>query len=87
LAPRSGADLGEEHVDQQQPVVADQQVGRLDVAVGQAGVPQLADDPQAVVDDLVVDLGLAQLGRAVEELGDQQVLTLGGQLHDPIGAR
>ena len=44
LAPRAGADLGEGHVDQQQMAVADQQVGRLDVAVGQAGVPQLADE-------------------------------------------
>jgi hypothetical protein len=33
--------------------VADQQVGRLDVAVGQPGVPQLADDAEAVVDRLV----------------------------------
>ena len=45
------------------PAVADQQVGRLDVAVGEAGVPQAADDPQPVVDDPVVDLdlGLAEL--------------------------
>src|ERR687896_616208 len=58
LAPRRGAGLDEGHVDQQHAAVADQQVGRLDVAVGQPGVPQLADDPQAVVDDGVVDLGL-----------------------------
>jgi hypothetical protein len=54
-------DLGEEHVDQVQLAVADQQVGRLDVAVGQVGVPELADDGQALVDDGVVDLGLADL--------------------------
>ena len=80
-----GAELNEGDVDQQQPAVADQQVGRLDVAVGQPGVPQLADDAQPVVDHLVVDLGLAQLGGAGEELGDQQVLPLRGQLHDPVG--
>ena len=32
------------------------------------GLRQLADDRQAVNDHLVVDLGLAQLDRAVEEL-------------------
>jgi predicted ATPase len=74
LAPGGRADLGEEHVDEQHAAVADQQVGRLDVAVGQPGVPQLADDAKAVVDHLVVDLGLAQLGRAGEELGDQQAV-------------
>ena len=56
--------------------------------MGQPGVPQLADDPQAVVDDPVLnlglDLGLAQLGSAVEELGDQQVLPLRGQLHEAV---
>ena len=80
------AEFGEGHVDQQQVAVADQQVGRLDVAVGQAGVPQLADDAQAVVDHALVDLGLAQLGGPGEELGDQQVLPLRGQLHDPVGS-
>ena len=48
-------DLGEEHVDQVDPAVADQQVGRLDVAVGEAG-DQPADDAQPVVDDGLVDL-------------------------------
>ena len=60
----------------------DQQVGRLDVAVGEPGVPQPADSGQALVDDLVVDLGVADLDGAVEELGDEQVLALGGQLDD-----
>jgi hypothetical protein len=55
--------------------------------VGQPGVPQLADDAEAVVDDALVDLGLAQLGGAGEELGDQQVLPLRGELDDPVGSR
>jgi hypothetical protein len=54
--------------------------------VGQPSLPELADDAQAVVDHLLVDLGLAQLGRAVEELGDQQVLPLGGELHHAVGS-
>ena len=66
-------------------LVADQQVGRLDVAASL--VPQLADDPQAVVDHLGVDLGLAELGGAGEELGDQQVLPLGSELDEPEGRR
>ena len=53
----------------------------------QAGVPQLADDPQAVVDHLGVDLGLAELGGVGEELGDQQVLPLGEQLDEPERGR
>jgi hypothetical protein len=55
--------------------------------VGQPGVPQPADDAKAVVDHLGVDLGLAQLGRPGEELGDQQVLPLRGELDDPVGSR
>jgi hypothetical protein len=74
LPPGARPGLDEGHVDHQQAAVTDQQVGRLDVAVGQAGVPQLADDAEAVVDHLVVDLGLTKLGGAGEELGDQQVL-------------
>ena len=66
--------------------VADEQVGRLDVAVGQAGVPQLADEQQAVVDDAVVDLGLAELGGVGDELGDEQVLPLGAELDEPVRA-
>ena len=54
------AGLDEGHVDQLHAAVADQQVGRLDVAVGQPGVPQLADDAQAVVDHALVDLGVAE---------------------------
>ena len=65
----------------------DHQVGRLDVAVGEAGVPQPADERQALVDDVVVDLGVADLLGAVEELGDEQVLALGGQLDDAARAR
>ena len=82
-----GPGLHEGDVDQQQAAVADQQVGRLDVAVGQAGVPQPPDDPQAVVDHAIGDLGLAQLHRPVEELGDQQVLPFGGELHEPERGR
>ena len=82
-----GPGLHEGDVDQQHAAVADQQVGRLDVAVGQAGVPQLADDAQAVVDHALVDLGLAELGGAVEELGDQQVLAVGGELDEAVGSR
>ena len=62
--------------------VVDEQVGRLDVAVGEPGVPEPADERQALVDDLVVDLGVADLDGAVEELGDEQVLALGRQLDD-----
>jgi hypothetical protein len=55
--------------------------------VRQPGVPQLADDFEAVVDDRIAYLGLAQLGGAVEELGDQQVLPLRCQLHEAIWRR
>jgi hypothetical protein len=87
LAPRARVCLDEGDVDQQHAAVTDQQVGRLDVAVGQAGVPQLADDRQAIVDHLLVDLGLAELGGAGEELGDQQILPFRGQLDHPVGRR
>ena len=84
LAPWARASLDERHVDQHHVAVADEQVGRLDVAVGQAGVPQLADERQAVVDDAVVDLGLAELGRVGDELGDEQVFPLGAELDEAV---
>ena len=87
LAPRARAGLDERHVDQQYPSVADEQIGRLDVAVGQPAVPQLADQGQPVIDDLHVDDGVAEFGRLIEELGDQQVLPLGGELDEAVGPR
>ena len=51
LPPRRRSHLRERHVDEQQLAVADQQVGRLDVAVGQAGVPEPAHEQQSLVDD------------------------------------
>jgi hypothetical protein len=51
--------------------------------VGQPGVPELADDAEAVVDDALVDLGLAQLGGAGKEFGDQQVFAFRGELDEP----
>ena len=85
LPPGRGADLGEGHVDQQQLPAADHQVAGLDVAVGDPRVPQRADQPQSLADHLVVDVGVADFRGAVEELGDQQVLPLGGDLHDAVG--
>ena len=38
-----GTHLRERDVDEQHVAVADEQVRRLDVAVGEPGVPQLAD--------------------------------------------
>ena len=51
LAPRRRAHLREGDVDEQQVAVADEQVGGLDVAVREPGVPELADQRQALVDD------------------------------------
>ena len=87
LSPRRRADLGEGDVDEVQVPVLDEEVGRLDVPVGDAGVPQLADESEPFVDDLVVDLGVADLLGAVEELGDEQVLAVGGQLDDAHRSR
>jgi hypothetical protein len=53
--------------------------------VGQPGVPQPADDPQALVDDRLVHLGLAELLGVLEELEGDQVFALGGELDDPVG--
>jgi hypothetical protein len=53
--------------------------------MGQARLPQHLHDAQTVVDHRVGDLGFAQLDGAGEELGDQQVLPLGGQLDKPNG--
>ena len=44
-----------------------------------------ADQQQPLVDQLVVDVGVADFHRAVEVLGGHQVLPLGGDLHDAVG--
>ena len=54
--------------------IDDEQVRRLEVAVRQARVPELADEVQPLVDEVVVHLGVPQGVRAGEELGDEQVL-------------
>ena len=87
LAPRRRSHLGEGNVDQQHLSVADEHVGGLDVAVGEPGLPQLAHDPEPLVDDGVVDLGFPDLLGPFEELGDQEVLPLGGQLDHPEWGR
>ena len=83
LAPRARLHLGEEDVDQVNFAVADEQVRRLDVAVGEAGVPQSPDDAQAIVDDRLVDGDLADLLGVVEELSDDEVFPLGRDGDDP----
>ena len=44
----------------------------------------LPDQQQPLVDHLVVDVGVADLDGAVEELGDDQVLALGRDLDDAV---
>jgi hypothetical protein len=51
--------------------LADEQVGRLDVAVRKPGVPHLPDDEQALVDDWTGRRRPRDLLRVVEELGDE----------------
>jgi hypothetical protein len=55
-----------------------------DVAVGESGIPQDADQPEALVDDRLVDVGLPELDGVVEELGDEQVLALGRELDEAV---
>ena len=62
--------------------VAHEEVGRLDVAVRQPGVPQAAHEREALVDRRRRRLGVADLAAAVEELGEQQVLPLRRDLDD-----
>ena len=59
-----GPDLDEGDVDEQHVPVADEEVGRLDVAVGEPGVPEPAHDQQALVDHLVVDVARHRSPRA-----------------------
>ena len=63
-----GRHLEAGHVDQLQVAPLHQQVRGLDVAVGDADVPELPDQLQPLVDDRVVDLGIAEVLRVLEEL-------------------
>ena len=87
LPPRCRAHLRERHVDQQQVAVADQQVGRFDVTVGQPRVPHPADDQQPVVNDRIAGVGVTQLHRTGEELGEQQVLPVRREFHKAVRLR
>jgi hypothetical protein len=66
--------------------VAHEQVGWLDVAVGHADVPEGPHHSQALVDHRVVDLRVAKVPGVLEELGDQHVLLVGGELHQAVRA-
>ena len=72
----------ERDVDDREVAVAYEEVGRLDVPMGEPGVPHPPHDLQAFVDDRVVDLGVAELDRPVDERRDEHVLTFGRQLDD-----
>jgi hypothetical protein len=72
--------LSEEGVDEPDMTVLHEEVGRLDVAVGQPGLPEAPDDRQPLVDDGVVDRDLADLPGAVEEFGDEQILPFRAEL-------
>ena len=61
LPPRGGADLEAGDVHLLEVAVLHQQVGQLDVAVGDADVPEGPDHGQALVDDDVVDLGVTEV--------------------------
>ena len=51
------------------------------------GVPELAHDLQALIDDGVVDVGVTDLHGPVEEFRDQEVLAFGCHLDDPVRRR
>jgi hypothetical protein len=53
--------------------------------MGDPRVPQAADQPQSLVDQLVIDVGVADFHRSVEVLGGHQVFPLGGDLHNAVG--
>ena len=73
-------------VDEQHVVVPDQDVGGLDVAVGDPRVPPPPHHAQSVVDDLVAYLGVAYFLSAIEELHHDQVLSFRRDLDEAVGA-
>ena len=86
LPPRRRTNLQRGDVDQLQMPVAHQQVGRLDVTVGHPDVPEGPHHAKALVDDRVVDLGVAKVPGVLEELRDQHVFLVGSELHQAIRA-
>ena len=83
LAPRRGPDRGEGHVDEQHLAVADQEVGGLDVAMGEptatAAGPRRARCRSTPSSTLA-----SPIRRPREELGHEEVLPLRGDLHEPV---
>ena len=52
------------------PSPIDEEIGRLDVSVGQAGVPHATHHKQGIFDDLRSNFGFPHLPAAFDELGD-----------------
>jgi len=50
--PTTGTNLAKGDVNQHQVAILHQEIGRLQVAMGQPGIPQPADDSQTLIDDL-----------------------------------
>ena len=85
LPPGRGTHLETRYVDHLHVRVHHEQVRGLDVAMAESLVPQAADEGDAAVDDGVAHLGVTQRLGVFEELGDEQVFTVGCELHDAVG--
>jgi hypothetical protein len=59
----------------------------LQVPVGEPRRPEQLHELHPLVDDRVVGLGVAERRRVREELGDEHVLAVRGELHDAVGGR
>ena len=65
----------------------DQEVRRLQVAVGEPRVPEMPNEVEAPVDHGVVHVRVAEVPASLEELRDEHVLAVRGQLDDAVGSR
>ena len=87
LAPGRRPHLRERGIDEEQLAIAHHEVPGLDVAMGNAGVPELPEHIEALIDDLVVDDRFSDLDGALEELHHHHVFALRRDLDDAVRRR
>ncbi len=87
LAPRRRPHLQSRDVHELQVATDDQEVRRLQIAMGEPRVPEMPNEFESSVDHGVIHVGVAEVPASLEELRDEHVLEVRGQLDDAVRSR
>ena len=85
LAPRRRPHLQSRDIHELEVALHHQEVRRLEIPVSEPCVPEMPDEVEALVDHGVVHVRIAEVPAPFEELRDEHVLAVRGQLDDAVG--